>query len=219
RKVSPDGILPGSSYREFDSAVGRDMRGTTNGDLRYGLGELRDTLRNAMDDSIGPEDAAAWREARNQYRNLMIAGRAASGAGSDAAEGLISPLALKGAVDATMPRDRRAFDSGPMRDLARLGQSVLRAPPDSGTAGRTLANNLLTGSLSGGGALAGFSTAGPIGGAVGALTPFVLPPAVQAFINSPAGRRWLMGQLPAGYAPAAAAGSASLAAEAARNRD
>ena len=36
--VAEDGTLPGAAYRQMDIQLGRSMRGTTNGDLRAGLG-------------------------------------------------------------------------------------------------------------------------------------------------------------------------------------
>lgn len=215
--VAEDGTLPGSAYRAMDSQLGRSMRGTTNGDLRASLGELRDTMRSAMDDSIGEADAGAWQQARRQYANLMTAAEATRGAGGAVAEGNISPLALRGALDKSTGGGY-VWGRGDLNDLARIGQSVLRQPPDSGTAGRSVMNSLLTGSLPITGGAAGFAAGGPIGAAVGATAPFVVPPAVQAFINSPAGRRWLTNQLAPGFQPGVNAAAATAAGAVERNR-
>ena len=56
----------------------------------------------------GSADMPALREARSQYRNWLTLERATSGAGENAALGIISPSALRGATvgtqgAATMP--------------------------------------------------------------------------------------------------------------------
>jgi len=188
----PD-TIPGASYRMLDSQLGRSMRSTANGDLRAALGDLRERLRAAMDASISPEDAQAWQEARRQYANLMVAARAAGGAGANVAEGNISPLALRGAVNQSTGQGY-AFGRGDLNELARIGQSLLRAPPDSGTAGRSAATNVLTA----GGGIAGTVMGGPIAGAAAAGATFALPRLAQLLMNSPAGQAYLRNQIAAG---------------------
>lgn len=194
----PNGTIPGASYRMMDSALGRSIRNTTDGDLRAALGDLRDRLRVAMDDSIAqgatPADAAEWARARREYANLMVIARAAGGAGAGAAEGRLSPLSLRNAVDQSTGGGY-AFGRGDLNELARIGQSILRPPPDSGTAGRTMANNLLTGGAIATGGGMGAVTAGPLGAAGGAVAPLVVPMLVQALMNSPSGQAYLRNQV------------------------
>lgn len=185
--------IPGAAYRLMDSQLGRSIRSTTNGDLRSALGELRERLRGAMDQSISPADAATWQQARREYANLMVAADAAKGAGAATAEGHISPLALRTALDRSTGGGY-VWGRGDLNELARVGQSALRQPPDSGTAGRGMATNLVTGSLPAAGAVGGYAAAGPLGAAAGAAAPFVVPRAVQSFMDSRAGRAWLMSQ-------------------------
>jgi hypothetical protein len=195
-QAAPNPVIPGASYRMLDSALGRSMRSTSNGDLRAALGDLRDTLRTAMDNSISPEDAAAWDQLRRDYANLMVISRAAGGSGEAAATGRLPPLALRGAVNQSTGGGY-AFGRGDLNELARIGQSVLRPPPDSGTSGHQAANDLLTGRialLSGLGGAGGTMAAGPIGGVAGALTPLALPRIVQALMNSEAGQAYLRNQ-------------------------
>lgn len=193
---TPSGVsIPGSSYRKMDSQLGRAIRGTSNTDLRTALGELRDEMRRAMDNSISPQDAADWQELRRQYANLMVSARAASGAGAAAAEGQVSPLALRNAVDQSTGRGY-AFGRGDQNQLARAGQSVLRAPPDSGTAGRTAANNLLTLTVpASGGGLLGAAVGGPVGAAIGSGVGLAAPKVAQTLMNSPAGQAYLRNQM------------------------
>jgi hypothetical protein len=201
-------IVPGAAYRTMDSQLGRSMRGTTNGDLRTGLGDLREHLRTAMDGSISPADQAAWQQARREYANLMVSAKAAGGAGGATAEGHISPLALRQALDQSTGGGY-VWGRGDLNELARVGQGVLRQPPDSGTAGRSLINGMLTGSAP----VAGFAAGGIPGAVAGAAAPFVLPNLAQRFINGP-GRNWLingLGQLDPALAGAGAVAAGSFA--------
>jgi hypothetical protein len=194
--------VPGASYRMLDSALGRSIRSTSNGDLRAALGDLRERLRTAMDASISPADAQAWQEARRQYANLMVISNAAGRAGAGAAEGMMSPVALRQALDSSTGGGY-AFGRGDMNELARIGQALLRAPPDSNTAGRTYANNLLTGqnlfsgAALGAGASGGAMMGGPVGAAVGAVGSLALPRMVQMLMNSGAGQAYLRNQVAA----------------------
>lgn len=203
----PNPTIPGASYRMMDSQLGRSMRSTTNGDLRAALGELRDRLRQAMDASISQADAADWAEARRQYANLMVIANAAGRAGAGAAEGSMSPVALRQALD-TSTGGGYAFGRGDLNELARVGQTLLRAPPDSGTAGRTMANNLLTGGAVATGGGAGAMAGGPLGAAAGAASGLLLPRLIQMLMNSPGGQAYLRNQAVRGpqlNAPLAAA--------------
>ena len=192
-QTAPNPVIPGASYRMMDSALGRSMRSTSDGDLRAALGDIRDTLRTAMDKSISPEDAAAWDQLRRDYANLMVISRAAGGAGEAAATGRISPLALRGAVNQSTGGGY-AFGRGDLNELARIGQSVLRPPPDSGTAGNNMANALLTGQLAAAGGIGGTMAAGPLGGVAGAASSMFLPRIVQALMNSDTGQAYLRNQ-------------------------
>ncbi len=187
--------IAGTSYRQMDSQLGRTIRGTANGDLRQALQNLREELRLAMDASISPQDAAEWAQLRRHYANLMVTARATGGAGAAAAEGQVSPLALRNAVNQSTGREY-VFGAGDQNQLARAGQSVLRAPPDSGTAGRTSAANLLT--LSGGvgsGGMIGAALGGPMGAAVGSMAGLAAPRIAQAAMNSAPGQAYLRNQV------------------------
>jgi len=192
-QAAPNPVIPGASYRMMDSALGRSMRSTSNGDLRAALGDIRDTLRIAMDNSISPEDAAAWSQLRRDYANLMVISRAAGGAGEAAATGKISPLALRGAVNQSTGGGY-AFGRGDLNELARVGQSVLRPAPDTGTAGQNMANALLTGQLAAAGGIGGTMAAGPLGGVAGAMGSMLTPRLVQALMNSGPGQTYLRNQ-------------------------
>ncbi len=208
--------IPGASYRMLDSALGRSIRSTTNGDLRSALGDIREELRTSMDASISPQDAAEWHQLRRQYANLMVIADAVGGAGSQAAEGNISPLALRTALNRSTGRGY-AFGRGDLNDLARIGQNLLRPLPDSFTAQRNYMMRALTGT--GAGAGAGAFLGGPVGAMAGATMPVVAPAVIGAAMRSGPGQWWLTNQLGAniGMTPRAAL-LAATEAQLARNR-
>ena len=186
--------VPGASYRMLDSELGRSIRNTTDGDRRAALGQLREELRAAMDQSISPQDAADWARARREYANLMVIAQAAGRAGAGAAEGQMSPVALRQALDRSTGGGY-VYGRGDLNELARVGQGLLRPPPDSGTAGRSYANALLTGALGGGGGAAGMAMGGPVGALAGAAGSLAMPRLVQLLMNSPGGQAYLRNQL------------------------
>jgi hypothetical protein len=180
----------------MDSAIGDTIRETGRGDVRAALGQLRQILRSAMDNSISPEDAAAWRQANRDYANYKVIEDVMNSAGEAAATGRVPPLALRGAVNRSTGSGYSS-GRGDLNELSRIGQSVLRPPPDSGTAGNQAANDLLTGRialLSGLGGAGGAVAAGPVGGVAGAMLPLALPRMVQALMNSEAGQAYLRNQ-------------------------
>jgi hypothetical protein len=206
-KVQAGDIIPGQTYRELRSEIGETMRSSQDGDLKRHLRGVMDTLDDAFANSIPANEKAAFDKARREYANLHVVADAMGGAGAQVARGQVSPLRLASAVDSSTGGGY-AWGKGDLNDLARVGQDVLRNPPDSGTAGRTVTNNVLTGSLSAGSAGAGFGIGGPVGLAVGAAAPFVLPSVAQSFMNSRAGRAWLvngLGHIPQEFAGAGAA--------------
>jgi len=104
------------------------------------------------------------------------------GAGANAAEGNISLLQLRSAINRSLGSDAYGRGYGDLNDLARGGQSVLRKPPDSGSPQGVAINKLLTGSsiMSAG---AGSQLGGVEGAMVGAAVPFLAPWAVGAGVR------------------------------------
>jgi hypothetical protein len=192
-QIAPNPVIPGASYRMMDSAIGDTIRETGRGDVRAALGQLRQILRSAMDNSISPEDAAAWRQANRDYANAKVIEDAMNSAGEIAATGQIPPLSLRGAVNRSTGSGYSS-GRGDLNELARIGQSVLRPPPDTGTAGNNMANALLTGQLAAAGGIGGTMAGGPIGGLAGAASSMFLPRIVQALMNSEAGQAYLRNQ-------------------------
>ncbi|MGS1076640.1 hypothetical protein [Pseudoxanthomonas beigongshangi] len=151
-----DGVLPGRVYQSMDSQLGKLMK--TGGEKSYYLGEIRDVLRESMDDAITGEARAAWQQARGQWRNLKtiedLVGKSETGA--------ISPASLMGRVTANRAgkASMAAGTSGEIGTLARIGQRI-KEPPSSGTAER----QMLTGGIWGAGGMVDPVTTGALFGA------------------------------------------------------
>jgi hypothetical protein len=133
--------LPGNLYKAYDSNLGK-LAKSSSGTLGDVLGDLRGVLREAMDRSIKPEDAARWATARKQYLNLQTVADAAKNQ-TGVIEDSLSPARLLQAVNAAQKNAK--FGSG--NDLAELAQFAKKTLPDkipnSGTAQRLFYQKLL----------------------------------------------------------------------------
>ena len=161
------GILQGPAYQAIRSRLDRLQRGSSDNQLSEALRGIRNALDNAMERTISatnPNDLGAWREVRNQYRNMLVLEKAATGAGENAAQGLISPSQLRNAV-AQQGRRAYARGQGDFADLARAGEAVMKPLPQSGTQPRALVAALPM--MAGGGI--GSMFGGPAGAGFGAL--------------------------------------------------
>jgi len=195
--VAQRGNIPGEVYQSLRSRIARDARGAGDQYIAQTLRELENTLDDAMERSIAafnPADLGGWREARRQYRNILVIEKAATGAGENAALGLLSPSQLR---NATVQQGRRAYarGQGDFAELARSGEAVMKSLPQSGTSPRHAARNIIAGIPAILGASAGSSVGGigggVLGGVIGAAAPFA---AGRAILSAP-GRRYLGNQL------------------------
>lgn len=150
------GTMSGTDYQTIRSRLGKLSHNARNTDtnLSEAYRGLRNSLDNAMARSVSPEDAAEWARLRQQYGNMKVLEKAATGAGEGAALGTISPAKLRQAAVAGR-QGQYARGTGDFDELARSGQAVMTPLPNSGTAGRLRAQNIGAGVLAGGGALAG----------------------------------------------------------------
>lgn len=99
---------------------------------------IRDALDDAMERSASPEDVQALQAARFAYKNMKTVEPLVS----KSADGTISPASLNQRVSVKFAN--RAYDGGgPLGELADIGQRFLKEGPDSGTAQRSRAFNVL----------------------------------------------------------------------------
>lgn len=183
--------VDGKAYQQLDSALSKQIRRTMDGNIRESLSNLRDTLRTAMDASIGGDDAAMWQEARSQYANGKLIQKAMNQPSAMTAAGNVPPAGLSSAL-AQGSASNFAMGRGVLNDVTRVGRAFIQdAVPNSGTPERMLMMNLLTGGMAGGGALAG-GVEGAVLGTAGALAG---PRAAQAAYMSPLMQHYLTNQV------------------------
>lgn len=166
--LSTQGTLPGPAYQALRSQLEKMSRSSrmSNPELSQALGNIRNALDDAMGRSVSPKDAAQWKTIRGQYKNLVAIEKAATGAGENAALGLISPSSLRNAVKQQNQRSY-ARGKGDLSELARAGEAIMKPLPQSGTAPRAAAMNSLN-LLAG---LAGHGAAGIPGAVAGLAVP------------------------------------------------
>jgi hypothetical protein len=213
-KLDPNDAMAGRAWRELDTSIRRQIQSNrANGDLVNYLGRVRDVMMDALEAGAGPAEVEALRAARRAYANLMTLESAAGRAGKDAAEGALTPSAMRAAAAESVGRRGYATGRGDFNELARAGEAVVRNPiPDSGTAGR-----LAIGGGLGGGALA--LGASVPGAAAAALSPMLLQRLYysapsQAYLSPAQGARAAvvnaLPSLPQGAAVGAVTGAANV---------
>lgn len=183
------GHLTGQQYNAITSRLARQARGAAaDAQLQEALHGLRNSLDNAMERSLfrtgNSADMQLLRTARNEYRNMIVLEKAATGAGSNAAEGLISPSQLRNAV---VQQSRRAYGrgQGDFAELARAGEALLKPLPQSGTSPRHNVTHMLQtiGAVVGG---AGGAAGGPGSAVAGAVAGLAAPAvAGRALLSRP----------------------------------
>jgi hypothetical protein len=182
-KADKSGVVPGKAYQSLDSKLGK-MTKTGDEKAMY-LAQVRDAVRSSMDDSISKPDQAAWKLAREQYKNLKTIRDLVAKEGAD---GNISPALLAGRMNSS-PAGKEAMAmgrGGEMGDLARIGQQFLKDKiPDSGTAGRLAA----MGAMGGGGYALGIDPKTLLLTAAGGATA---GRGLNILLNSGAGRNFML---------------------------
>jgi hypothetical protein len=193
--------LTGKSYQIARSQMSKQSNSMMNSDP-FTAGVLKD-LRNALDKaaerSLPAAEQGAWRELNRKYANFKVLTKAISRTSENSLEGIVSPAALNSVIEtANKTKSTRGYNE--LYELARAGRGVLSDNvPNSGTAQRLLAQQLLTAGASGGAVGTGtyMATQDP-NLALGAALAGTLaaPKASQVFLNSPAGRRYFTKGVP-----------------------
>lgn len=147
--VDGNGALNGKAYQALTArGAPLDRLGqSADPNLAFYGQQIRNAVDDAFQRSADPADQAALTEARGQWRAMKTIQPLVE----KSPDGNLSPALLMGQVRSASNR----FDGstsgmaytggGPMADLARIGQAFLKAPPDSGTAGRMMVNSLVGG--------------------------------------------------------------------------
>ena len=184
--------ISGDAYQAIQSDIARFARAATQPELKSALYDYRAALDDAMQRGLtqigNTGDAQAWRQARGDYKNLLVLERAAGGTSETAAQGFITPAALAIADKAINGRRNFVRGNTPFADLAQAGNAVMKPLPQSGTAPRAAAH-LLPAIL--GGAL-GHGTGDAMAGVMaGAAAPAIMgrvvhSTPVQAYLRNQA---------------------------------
>ena len=135
------GVLAGQNYQEMTTYL-RELAEVADAPTQTALNQMRDALDDAVERSLGPDQRAQWGQTRNQYRNLLTAERSLTGAGQDAAEGVISPTRLRTSIGAQGGPASIAEGRSDLVPLANAGVSAMKPPPNSGTAARSQARGI-----------------------------------------------------------------------------
>jgi hypothetical protein len=158
-RMTQKGVIDGDAFRKLNTKLGKQIRSTSNGDLKNALYGLQEKMHDALEKNISsPEKLAELQDARYKYAiGKVIEPLVAKAKGGD-----ISPAGLMGRVtsDSTKKSMMARGKGGEIGDLAKIGQAFLKEPPSSGTGERIGAYSLLTG-----GAIAEPHTAAGIVGA------------------------------------------------------
>jgi len=128
--VDPNtGTIPGDAWRQANTALQRQIRSETDGDLKHYFGGLQDEFMSMMENGIPHGTYDAWQGLRGQYRNLKS----------------IEPLVEKGGNEGVSPallRQRLITaknNRGKLSDLADIGKENLQERiPNSGTAQKNM---------------------------------------------------------------------------------
>lgn len=138
RMVDGQDVVPGRAYQSLDSQFGKVAK--LGNEASVYVGRVRDAIRDAMDESIAPDDKAAWQQLRKWYGDRKtIRDLVAKGDGDD-----IAPAELMGRLTANNSgKERMASNArGELGELGRIGQR-LKEPPSSGSSERMLVNSAM----------------------------------------------------------------------------
>jgi len=156
KRITPYGKMSGESLKAIQESVRKNAEKFSDSQdpFQRDLGDAFGAVLKSFDDMLArnnPKYAAELKKINTGYANFKRVQRAAGGLGAD--EGLFTPAQLQNAVRALdKSKDKRAFAEGTalMQGLSEKAKATLpNKVPDSGTAGRSLMTNPITGGLGG----------------------------------------------------------------------
>ncbi len=160
-------FIDGQRYSAWRSDIGAAARAASDPRTERALYDLQHILDNAAEQFLRSRGgyqnnaiADRMREARREYRNLLVVTKAMRGAD----DGLITPKQLRIAAQQMEGIQGFSRGRGDFTELAKAGSNVLAPLPNSGTPARLAA----MGALNTLGLVGGALTGGPVGAALGA---------------------------------------------------
>lgn len=196
------GTLQGPRYQEWRSELSAKIRNETHPETKRALTAIRKTVDDAVEAASGTAWANAFQDARQGYAEYKTLEDVMSR--SPSASGRITPASFAGAQRRSVGGAGFAQGRGDMTDFATAAQSVLKSPPNSGTAGRIVAGGQLAGLGSAGAALMNGQPGTAAAIAAGAAAPEI----IGRTLTSRPGQAWLKNTA---IAPASASRAAAAA--------
>lgn len=187
-RVGQPAALDGKQYLALRSDIGDAARGTTDSRTQRVLYDIQKALDDAAESYLkgaNPSMVPRMKKAREEYRNLLVIERAATAAGENAANGLISSGQLAQATKQLHGMRNYARGRGDFVELARAGDALLKPLPQSGTQPRLM--------VSGIGSVLGGVLAGAPGAVSGAVVAPALGQALQARLTGRPGVQAYLG--------------------------
>lgn len=157
KTIKQDGSVDGEALGLIRNRLSKIARNSGNGEISSAARELENFIIDSVADVSEEGAKEAFKKTKYQYKNLIAIEPLAQ---KSQISGEISPAQLLGRVKAVYKRSFSKGEAGELGDLANIGQYIKETVPNSGTAQRTMARNILTGNMG----------AAPI---VGALNPFL----------------------------------------------
>tara|TARA_R110000868_G_scaffold299471_1_gene559765 strand:- start:28 stop:1752 length:1725 start_codon:yes stop_codon:yes gene_type:complete len=190
--------IKGHAYQEARSNLSRRANSTTDPFTGKVLKDIRDVLDDAAKRSLPESKRPLLNKVNQEYRNFKTLQKASSSLSQDSLQGLVSPLALSRTVE-TANKTKGMKGYGDLYELSRAGRAVLADQiPNSGTAQRAYAQQVLT--AGGLGAGVGGVTYGATGDSNQALlaagSSLALPKLAQTLLNNPAAQRYFTTGIP-----------------------
>jgi len=155
------GTLTGAQYSAARSRIGAELDRATDPQIIAALDDIQNILDQAVEQGMSVKTAREWQAVRRKYANLIVIRDAVKGGGVDRASGLLTPAALRQAVEGNLSKWGYATGKGDLNELSRAAVEVMQPLANSNTAGRNAAQNLYgmgAGGLIGGGA--GYQSSG-----------------------------------------------------------
>jgi hypothetical protein len=195
--LQPGTTIPGTVYQGWRSELDAAARAAGNPRVTRAIYDMRNALDDAFENALTGAERQAFRQARREYRNILVLEQAVASAGEQAAAGLVTPRALAQATKTLHGKRNYVRGDGDFADLARAGAEVMSPLPQSGTAPRLVATEL--GKVVAGGAIGG-ATYGPEGAAAGGAAPLIAQALMGRAMLSRPGQAYLRNQMAAGPA-------------------
>jgi hypothetical protein len=208
-------VMPGMEVQKFRSNLLKLARRAGSGkepdhEFSQYLDDCVDAFDRAIEASVpNSKVLGAWKMARLRYKNLLPVALASTGAGKQAAAGVITPPRMRQVLNSsTKKRLDYAQGKGPYALLVEAANLILHPLPNSHTAQREMAFRVLQGMTHavaygvgiGGGGAAGMAMGGPtlgvgLAGAGAAAASAVSPGLAGKAIMSRPMQSWLGGGL------------------------